>query len=361
MSSFQEKINSSGTTPSSGSESAKVEAPWYIGVWNGIILPPTILISVLGSILIIWVMPRKSVSATASVKIYYLVMAVGDMVISISLNGIVGFLSDGLYYVSNGRLSYRLDQMSNGWCKFWRMMWFGGANISDWAIVVFAVERTLAIWYPLRANSWFTAKRAILFNFLVVLPITTYNCSLTAIVFEVDVSAASPSGFVCKAKPEYGMFYNLFWWPNPTFLLMGHTVIIIIANAFLVYKLYISREERSSLSSAKLTTTGAPSAKEINAAITLLILTGAHIVGHFPSGVLFQLYYALDALSPANKANYLTLMRVIRTWADFTQLTICIPHSTNFIVFFCRMPSFRAQFVPTKWASHKHSLSTPKL
>ena len=56
--------------------SGKSQAPWYIGIWNGIVLPPTILISVLGSILIIRVMPRKSVSATASVKIYYLVMAV---------------------------------------------------------------------------------------------------------------------------------------------------------------------------------------------------------------------------------------------------------------------------------------------
>ena len=67
-----------------------------------------------------------------------------------------------MYYMTNGALYFYVDQISTNWCIVWRMFIHISEGMLGWTLVLFNVERLVALQWPFFMRSFVTPRRVLL-------------------------------------------------------------------------------------------------------------------------------------------------------------------------------------------------------
>ena len=132
--------------------------------------------------------------------------------------------------------------------KFFRTLSYG---MSSWIITIVAVERSLVVLYPFRANELSNKKKAKITMFIII--IINVLISSPDIFTSVDLNKKTG----CMATTFF-RFYEV----NVRFILIGiltsylPLTVIIVCNVLLVWKIIAAKKARKSLSSTSQKATG---------------------------------------------------------------------------------------------------------
>ena len=101
-------------------------------------------------------------------KVYYLTSAIMDLAFLFAF-GIPEWTGEGLDYVTFGSLNFTPENYSILSCRVFRFTWSVTSFVSYWVLLVFSVERALAIAYPFLRMKFINIRIAII------------NCSIVTI------------------------------------------------------------------------------------------------------------------------------------------------------------------------------------
>ncbi|CAF1465495.1 unnamed protein product [Adineta ricciae] len=168
---------------------------------------------------------------------YLITLAIVDTG-AISSETLVAFDSF-IQYQSNGKQT--LFQHTTLSCKLYYYVRFILYSMSSWIVVVLAVERLVAIKYPLWSKyicSVTNARRIICLMFLFTMSIQSYQLFVKGI----DCSAAITSTQICRCKTlpafiEVDIFFTIYFWRLFLMTLIP-LIIIITVNVLIMNKLF---------------------------------------------------------------------------------------------------------------------------
>ena len=63
--------------------------------------------------------------------------------------------------MTNGGLYFYVDQISTNWCRGWRVLLHCSEGMLGWTLVLFNVERLVALQWPFFARSFVTPRRVL--------------------------------------------------------------------------------------------------------------------------------------------------------------------------------------------------------
>lgn len=106
----------------------------YYNVYMRYVLPPVLLLGLLGNPLVVVVFAQRSVLVQSRLRFYYLLMAVCDWLFLLDWP-LTGYLGDGLYLETGGAVYVYVEQLSVLWCKSLRAFFPWPKVITDWSKV----------------------------------------------------------------------------------------------------------------------------------------------------------------------------------------------------------------------------------
>lgn len=84
---------------------------------------------------------------------------------------------DGVYTITNGAAYYYLDQLSLDWCHAWRVFFHCSEGMLSWSLVLFNVERLVALHWPFFVRRFVTPG-----GVLAALWVLFFGCVLVALL-----------------------------------------------------------------------------------------------------------------------------------------------------------------------------------
>ena len=130
------------------------------------VLPPVLLVGLLGNPLVVAMFAQRRVHVQARLRFYYLLMAVGDWLFLIDWV-LPGYLGDSLYFESGGAFYVYVDQLSVASCKVWRAVLPWAYLPSDWTKVCVTCHMSLRLRRLFHVQFFTTAKTLSRASFLI--------------------------------------------------------------------------------------------------------------------------------------------------------------------------------------------------
>lgn len=132
--------NKSFSTPF-GSSIVTRGIPFY-RQWTILYLQPvTILLSIIGNLLTLVVLPMRSVRMNPRCRYLYLFYTVSDTFLIFFKDIQDGYMADGLYWMSDGRINIYLELISSAGCKIFRGSRFSTEALAAYTIIIMNLER----------------------------------------------------------------------------------------------------------------------------------------------------------------------------------------------------------------------------
>ena len=259
-------------------------------------------------------------------------------------------------------------------CQFWEWAAYSSEAASQWLLVWLFVTRLASIWWPTRAEK-FTSMRTTTIVIVVVLLYSTLSSTFTFLVYDVEIQEknithniscfdATNSTFR-TTKNKISSEYNTERMCNPrkaarenlTMLLLGGNkfiistfvlLIVTIALGWALFKFGKTRERltiRKNDGKEKALQNRKPSRinikvkvnRETQMAVTLLFISGFHLIIHLIYMIDFVLLYSGIAIFNFPKSTIETL-EVIEEVTDAFNILIRL---WNFYAYLLTIPSFR--------------------
>ncbi len=115
--------------------------PWY-RKWTILYAQPIIIpLSILGNILTLIVLPMRTVRMNNRCRYLYVFYTLAETSLIFFKDIQDGFLADGLYLLSNGRIDIFLEILSSFGCKFFRGTRFSTEALAAYTLVIMNLER----------------------------------------------------------------------------------------------------------------------------------------------------------------------------------------------------------------------------
>lgn len=209
-------------------------------------------------------------------------------------------------------------------------------TFSNYALVAMMIERCVVVFFPLHAKTLVNRRFTCILLCVCIFPIWVSFVPL--IPFNTQVlqgSALSTSGTVCVINSDGPTFLYLLWSMTLN-LFVVHVVATLILVIVLGIKLLANRRRRRHLVGG----TGDQSAREYSVVVVMLLLAGINIVIFFPSLIITMINFIVDISSWPE-----TTLKLFFNIGRFSNELLCVAHSINFIVYFCRISSFRSELV----------------
>lgn len=209
---------------------------------------------------------------------------------------------------------------------------------ADYAIVAMMIERCVVVFFPLRAIALVNRRFTLILLCVCIIPCWISLVPINIFYFRLIpmIYFFSFTGKVCGLNPAIAYFS---W----TYSLVNygiHVVASFILDVVLCVKLLVDRRHRNQLVIANKSSDKGRSSKENSAIVVMLLLSAIKIVLFLPNNgtVLFSYLVDVTSWSPDAFQAYIDIM-----W--FTSTLTSVSHSINFLVYFCRIPSFRNKLV----------------
>ncbi|KAL8581207.1 hypothetical protein ACOMHN_038308 [Nucella lapillus] len=293
------------------------------------IYPPfAVLLGVFGNVMSIVIMSRMT-SGESTVNIFFIVIAVGDLLVLIS----------GMTLSTWLETMFGLPNISR-WPLFLWLVPAAGAFVS-WMLVCVTLQRVLSVVMPHRVGTICTRRRVTLLITGVTLFLAAlYSHSLYCFSY---LDAESDSHAECIASnPDYGWFLdNVFSYVDMVIYSLLPFVSVVQGNAVLVWKLAASvRKARQRLTSAPPQELSKRSQTSTSVTITVCVVSLAFVLLTLPSGMFYVLYYAKDmsTLTPEQEADVYLFFTLSFLLADTNS-------AVNFYLYCLTGRRFREEFV----------------
>ena len=100
---------------------------------------------------------RQDISGTC--RVYYLCLSIGELRYFI-FSAIPRWTGDGLYFISNGFLYFWPERNSILLCRIFKYCRFVSTFIAIWSLVIYSIERVLAIRFPFLRTNYIRPSKA---------------------------------------------------------------------------------------------------------------------------------------------------------------------------------------------------------
>ena len=207
--------------------------------------------------------------------------------------------------------------------------------IAEWLVILLTVDRVIAVWFPFKYRSLCTMPRALVaYAFIVVMIIGVCSNSLW-----IYSGVYNRPHYMCSNKPEYKEQMKQFLWAFFIFQSLLPTIIVILLNVALVYRL---RQNQSRMLSRKKSVRGQfnKMSTENHVTVMALVLSVSFVLLLFPQTV-FDIYYQewdLDRNLGNDAESYATYY----VGLTVVYLLVDINHSINVFLYFVSGTRFRS-------------------
>ena len=132
----------SSVNSSKGAENfEKTAIPFYYQIIVKYYLPFSIPIGIVTSILTLITLPRSSVRLNQRCRYLYLFHTASELVLIFFKELQDGYLSDGMYWLTDGKVYLSLETISSLFCKIFRGARFSSEAITAYSITFMNIER----------------------------------------------------------------------------------------------------------------------------------------------------------------------------------------------------------------------------
>ena len=240
---------------------------------------------------------------------------------------------DGLNYATGGKVSIYWDQYSIILCKG-RGIWYHFSEaFSKWILVAILCERLFALICVFRAKQWQSKKNAFILV-LIVIAIALFFSWPTLLVYQIYISPNYIVGRGCMPIIDNSIRGWLFVLLSNSGYTLYPTLVMLLFTCLLACKLIAISHKRKQLSSEIRPHDHHHSQKEINAAITIFLISLVDVFIYIPACFFGSFYILSDVFDISNPVILLTLLRF------FLSMTIVV-RLWNIYLYMIRMPAFR--------------------
>ena len=312
--------------------------------WFSYLLPSFLIVGVIGNLLVLIIMSSKGVFVSSRSKDYYRILSVLELT-NICFNHFLKcYLSDGLDITTEGKFSIYLQNISKWHCKFWHGLWTIITSVTEYTIMMYCVERCLAIMLPLRSRAYLQSKTSYILWILLVLPPSLYLGTYTSSISNL----LNNSTIIEMGNHKCDFFYAHISFLSYCISSCGirytiHIVVVIICNILIMRKLKSSGHERFRMTMS--IAQAHRSNRILKSSKILLIISSIQGVIYFPALVVCVTLCGLHMASAEFQTNHSELI------AEFTKLYFLTNSLTltnnicHFFVYLLQIPSFRNEFV----------------
>ena len=113
-------------------------------------------------IIYVYARPAAGCECGGSTRLYYLVIGIADELNLLFQHTLISFLDFGLGYLTGGSFYWPIARTSDFTCKLWEYIWPWSEQIAGNTMVIFSLKRFSAVWFPLKAKSWLSPRKAYL-------------------------------------------------------------------------------------------------------------------------------------------------------------------------------------------------------
>lgn len=294
-------------------------------------LPCVVFIGMVCNILVVYVFWVATKKKTRQI-IYLGALAIVDIG-NIVVMGVFWYIpAKGLPFITNGRYHFLSMNVSNFLCVLHRfLLGFFSCLISNYYVLINA-DRVLTIYFPLKFRtlpnkySWILVAIVLAVSFFFVIPLL---CNAKWVVTIDDLVLCQSDGSMLW-KIHAVLFTNCG-------LLAG--VVVILLNMALVVKLLQIKRSRRDLQGGSHIHDKSDR-KEISACIVLMLVSLMFITLSLPIVVSTLLAFYPQFVEGSTKG-----ARYFYTIYDICYILFLTQCSTNWIIYMCRMKSFRDEII----------------
>lgn len=245
---------------------------------------PFIPLGIVFNIIILLVFGRSRLGTTETTRIYYLVMAWGELGTVLFKDLWFFYLGIGVTEVFHTNLigALNVHVVSNQFlCSFLWFIWYAHETAANNAFVVFEFERVFALYMPLKSrfSTWFTQRKAI----AVMLVDLVLSTLVSATIFgfaRFQTVSPMPYGTFCFFASNLGV-----WSIVPVLVFLTNYILpafLSIVSSVLISLKLLQRSR----------TKGALNASTLQICVTLLILSLMRVTFYVPLAI-FRLAYLI--------------------------------------------------------------------
>uniref|UniRef100_A0AA85JC19 G-protein coupled receptors family 1 profile domain-containing protein n=3 Tax=Trichobilharzia regenti TaxID=157069 RepID=A0AA85JC19_TRIRE len=306
---------------------------YLVGDFRAYACPIIAVVGVTGNIFIIVIFAQDRPYSRFS--FYAISLAVANIT-TLTVNTFIDdFLGRGLSHATNHRLYYKLDVLSEFWCKCVEYISNAMYFISSYLIVIFSIDRLLTIHQPIKFYSTFHKRWALSACIIVFFVGIISNTPLLSVQTLV-VDPSSRTNFTCRMISEH---------PVAKFTIAFETIItftipfclVLFLNTFICIRLWKLKANRRAL----LPTDSSRNHMEMGRVFGHLALSTAFLLLYLPMVcvVLIRLNQTLNHMD-RHKPYALCIIDLSRFLSSVKDIT----YAVNFFVYLIFLRNFRQSF-----------------
>lgn len=366
---WREGVGSEGPGPGPGQGAAKVDLNWYT-IWViSYLMPPVILLGLVGNSLTQVLLVKWPECVSRRSRQHLLFLAFCDNGFLFWFHFLRVFLYDSLYVYSGGSWYYALEIEHLSACKLLSSVAIFFGSGSGYGLAAFCLERFISIRWPLESRRYHSNSNSIcnsiwnrstLLLALITAPSTLYTTITHALGNDIVPAPHRPLGLACLATLSSRLLYLL---RNIGFLLfLAHPLPILILNILLIRTLRSAADLRKLLLpgvpfalsspgtalsvSSKPVAAGAAAAstdtnKDLLAAIIAVLITSLRIALYTPVFIFYGAYYLIPFLPEQDQAAYAQIRPTFGNIGSTFLRLASIASAANFYIYCWRIASFR--------------------
>lgn len=298
------------------------------GVWQKMVVKAVIVYAVpllsafglVGNVLMFLIMQRGQ-QRRSPVSVYMSALAVTDCLVLI-----FDFLNNWFKV----QLKLYVLRHSTEFCRFYRFIFNVCYTYSAWLVTALAVERFIVIWFPLKAKSLCSYKKAM----WTILGLAI--CILAFCVYNVWGWHLNESG-QCSVVPEMSHFLNnIAPWLSAAFYAYIPVIILIICTAGIVLQIWKARSKRMAMSEGNTNVqSGKMNDEVLRVTISVVTIVIAFLILSVPLTAFYIIVFATgEFLDPTPTTELVEAIVLALGLSN---------HSVNFFLYVMTSANFRLQ------------------
>ena len=309
------------------------EYSFVLRFWYVFIEPWFLFGGVLGNLLILCVMPMNLVTIRASLKMYYIIIAISDLYNIINSWILWTFIYDTLSILTNGHIYFDLSVKSEFACKEIFTGWAAAEILSNYTLVSLLIEKILVVTYPLKAKTFLNERTRCLIFALCVFPPFFSVVPFNPFVVMIMKPKFMKKHDYCYYDDGHPLYQYVFWTTH-VFMFGVHEMLSLALSTALICKLLHQSHKRKKLMQCHLT-----EAKEWGTIVTIVTLAMINFFCFIPVTILTSFFFMVDLNMYSKEVN-----DVLNSVWRLTYQAVVITHAINFPVYLNRIASFRRVF-----------------
>jgi hypothetical protein len=278
------------------------------------------------STIVIMCMTKEGVAKSS--RVYYVALAIADLIALMGFHFFVFFLDDDLRYLSANTV-YVAIESNNPLCKYMQASIYFAEHADNWLYVVLCAERLVAVKFPIKARTLFSQCNAT--KVVLVIVVMAFPTACLSAIATGSVSYPSLGVTYCMMLPiphlafTYSMYNAITVYIVPTTLTVCASVVLTMAVTA------GAREQRHLLQHV-------PQQRDagLRGSLTVLIMAFAHCTIYLPMEIL-SVWFRFLLLH--NTDPYVSVSVMYSYWL-FVNIS-AFTHCQNLFIYIWRMQAVR--------------------